>query len=557
MTSSRMGTRRGLALAVFGLFVTAAPAQAAAADVQANRPQVAGDPASDATARFPTNKQNEPSIAVNPVDSQFLIAGSNDEQRQPPCGDGPMRGDTLPGDCSFFPGIGTDGVYTSSNGGTTWTNRGLLDELWGNSPYISDGDPVIVFGPKPAGKGFSYASGARAYYVGLASYKDGQSPFNANKAPELIVVSHSDDNGASWSSPVRATTKNNPNTFNDKNSAWADDNPASPYFGRLYVGFTEFRSATVNGNGNEPIAVARSTDGGASFGAPKQLSPAGNNRTGNGRQGSDIMSGPDGSVYVAFEQASAQVVAISRDGGTSYAKARPIGPVIDLDNPIPGANFRTDSFPNIATDPRPGSTRVYASWSTKIGGAGRTVLATSTDRGINWSAPRTVSSGAEGYDFFDALDVAPTGRVDVGFQALKAVNPATFGTGNAAIDAYYASTTNGSTFTAATKVSSASSDPAASAQNNLERQFWGDYNTLVSTAAKAFFIDTDSRTGAGCPAVDAFQRTLAGNGTARDEEVEDRRAVETAPAGATKPAPETACPSQFGNTDAYVSVITP
>src|SRR3954471_17109059 len=81
--------------------------QAAASTVfeaRANNPQVAGDRTSDTTAVFPTNKQNEPSIAVNPLNSNMLIAGSNDEQRQPPCGPGPVRGaDALPSDCSFFP----------------------------------------------------------------------------------------------------------------------------------------------------------------------------------------------------------------------------------------------------------------------------------------------------------------------------------------------------------------------------------------------------------------------------------------------------------------------
>ncbi len=96
---------------------------AISAESQANSPQVAGDPTSDTTAVFPTNKQNEPTIAVNPVDSRYLIAGSNDEQRQPACGDGPVRGDTIESDCSFFPGVGTSGIYTSSDGGATWTNR--------------------------------------------------------------------------------------------------------------------------------------------------------------------------------------------------------------------------------------------------------------------------------------------------------------------------------------------------------------------------------------------------------------------------------------------------
>src|SRR5690348_10255942 len=92
-------------------------------DNQANQPQVAGDPASNTTARFPTNKQNEPTIAVSP-DGHFL-AGGNDEQKQPPCGPGTVRGSAPATDCSFFPGVGTSGVYQSSNG-TTWTNRGML-----------------------------------------------------------------------------------------------------------------------------------------------------------------------------------------------------------------------------------------------------------------------------------------------------------------------------------------------------------------------------------------------------------------------------------------------
>src|SRR4051794_13795993 len=140
-------------------------------DTQANQPQVKGDPSSDTTARFPTNKQNEPTIAVNPS-SNHLIAGSNDEQEQPACGT-PIRG-TDDSDCSFFPGVGTDGVYTSSNGGQTWSNRGLLDDFsgWKNSKLVSDGDPVIVYGPRydSATKTFSKTA-YDAYYESLASYK--------------------------------------------------------------------------------------------------------------------------------------------------------------------------------------------------------------------------------------------------------------------------------------------------------------------------------------------------------------------------------------------------
>ncbi|MEZ5167009.1 MAG: hypothetical protein R2695_11175 [Acidimicrobiales bacterium] len=121
-------------------------------------------------------------------------------------------------------------------------------------------------------------------------------------------------------------------------------------------------------------------------------------------------------------------------------------------------------------------------------------------------------SGTEGYAFYQGLDVAPNGRVDVAYQAQVAVDPTTFGTGNASIDAYAVSKAPGGTWSAPVRISTASSDPAVSAQNNLQRQFWGDYSTLVSDNTGAWFIATDSRRGAGCADVDAYQHYLADNG---------------------------------------------
>lgn len=553
------------AVLAVGVIAPASAGAVSSVDVRVNAPQVAGDATSDTTARFPTNKQNETTVAVDPVDATRLISGSNDEQQQPPCGDGPVRGDTTPGDCSFFPGVGTDGVYVSSNGGMNWSNIGLIDDNigWQTSPFASDGDPVIVYGPKPdasSASGFSYVHGARAYYVGLATFKNGASTYaSAAKAPEYIVVSASDDNGLTWSAPVRATTKDNPNTFNDKNSAWVDDLPSSPYFGRLYVGFTSFRSFSATG-GNAPVMVATSADGGASFGAPLQLSQAQNNGQQGGRQGTDIASGPDGTVYVAWEEGHQQVIRASRDGGRSFAKAVSMGPVTDIGSPIAGANFRTDSFPNIAADPRTGSTTVWSSWTTNTASGGRVVVARSTDRGAHWDAPTTISAAGQGSAFFDSLDVAPTGRVDVGFQGLAVLgSAATFGTGNAAISSSYASR-GASGWNAPVTVSTATSDPAVSSQNNLRAQFWGDYSTTVSTASKAWFVwADDSRTGSGCAAVDAYQRTLTDLGLPTAEE--DELAVKDKPSGGVaepaKPAPEAVCSPAFGNTDIRLAVVTP
>ena len=513
-------------------------------DTQANQPQVAGIADSNTSARFPTNKQNEPTVAIAP-DGRHAIGAANDEQKQPACG---ARPGAPANDCSFVTDVGTSGVYTSSDGGTTWTNQGLLPGYTDSGlsvarsagplatsvapgTLVSDGDPVVVFGPVLKNGTFSWKNGTRAYYANLAAYSTAARP--GNQQAEMIAVSLSDDYGASWRDPIVAA-RSNGNVFNDKEDIWVDRNPTSPFFGRVYVSYTEFRS--VPGTA-EPIIFVSSNDGGLTWSGQNQISSAYNNASRGGRQGSVIRTGPQGEVYVVFEDGdnklgSQQVAVVSLDGGATFSKKISISGVHDIADPIPGANFRTDSFASAGVDQTTGA--VYVAWSDATTAGGRIVVSRGTDQGQTWSAPVTVSAAAEGYAFFQGLDVAPNGRVDVGYQALKTRDPGTFGTGNAWIDSYYVSSTNGTTWTAPLRISTASSDPAASAQNNLARQFWGDYNTVASTDTNVLFIYTDSRTGVGCPAVDAYQR-----GTA------------------SKPAPGTACPPQFGNSDAWVSKITP
>src|SRR5215469_4979908 len=56
---------------------------------------------------FPTNKQNEPSLAQNPANPLNLVAGSNDEIGLPPCTN------TTPSSCPFTAGISVSGFYAS------------------------------------------------------------------------------------------------------------------------------------------------------------------------------------------------------------------------------------------------------------------------------------------------------------------------------------------------------------------------------------------------------------------------------------------------------------
>src|SRR3989442_341971 len=137
---------------------------------------------------------------------------------------------------------------------------------------------VIAFGPKVVNGAFTFAKGARAYYANLA----GRSASNPQglPAPEVIAVSISDDNGASWFDPVVAANSHG-NVFNDKESIWADRNPASPFFGRVYASYSEFRPPTETA---EPIVVVFSADGGLHWSGQNQVSTATNNAVHGRRQ---------------------------------------------------------------------------------------------------------------------------------------------------------------------------------------------------------------------------------------------------------------------------------
>ena len=84
-------------------------------------------------------------------------------------------------------------------------------------------------------------------------------------------------------------------------------------------------------------------------------------------------------------------------------------------------------------------------------------------------------------------------------------------------------------------------------------------------AYSRWFIYTDTRSGVGCEAVDDYQHFVDGTSVVRSDGADRylRRLGQEPYAHEpnTKPAPPEHCPptgvKQFGNSDAYVSAITP
>jgi hypothetical protein len=483
---------------------------------------------------FPQNKQNESPMAVNPLDPDNAITGANDEIEEPDC----TTADDGSSDCPFDPNTNTSGVYVTTDGGGTWTQQ-ILD--WSGAGLVSDGDPVVAFGPQPDGNGgFSYDNGARAYFGSLA----GSAEFGPNQ--ELLAVSYSDNKGETWSGPVVATTRDNPVNFNDKIAIWADSNPASPNFGNVYVSWTLFTgNFPPSSFGREapvylpaPIMIARSLDGGLTFEKPRKLTPSHNNGIVGGRQGSTIRTTPDGDVFVFWDGAQQQQSAIlgarSTDGGGRYSRPFLVAFKSDVPPTFPGASFRTNSFPMADVD---ANGNLYVVWADYTNGHAVVKLAKSTDQGANWTVS-TIADVTNRSAFYPAVAVSGN-DVFVGFNAIDDVPEDTDpGTGVVSYDAYYVlSSDGGDNFGAPAKISAAPSDPDVATANSLTAQFVGDYNGAAAGPDGSFWFSwTDTRNGATCTAVDDWR--ASGFST-------------------TKPNIYDVCPAGFGDSDIFVAHVTP
>src|SRR5712692_1858177 len=378
---------------------------------------------------FPTNKQNEPSLAQNPTKPLNLISGSNDEIGEPACTN------TAPSSCPFVAGVQSSGFYASFDGGQTWPCQGLID-LSAFKEY-SFGDPAQAFDSK-----------GNAYYGTLAFPFPPTTEELATGLQADFFIAKSSDGGCHYTSAARVSGSSLAQ-FDDKDAITADANPSSPFHDNVYASWTKFAKPGGNGFGGDQIFFSRSTDGGASFSNPQPISPGYNNNHVGGRQGSAVKVGPDGTVYVVWldtvGKQAVERLSISHDGGKTFPTQNVTVATVtdDFVSPAPGSSFRQDArtFPSFSIAP---DGTLYVAWSNHTSGHAVVMVTHSTNGGLGWSTPVTGGDVTGRSAFFASVTADPAGKVNVVFLAMDDVASGTApGPGVGFYDAYFTQSTNG------------------------------------------------------------------------------------------------------------------
>jgi hypothetical protein len=453
---------------------------------------------------------------------------------------------------------------------------------------VSGGDPALAFGPKPGADGtFSWANGSRLYYANLAAnFPQPAKNEEAFNGMEAVVVSRTDDVATAalggtagknaWMAPVVAS-KQSSSTFSDKEQIWADNASSSPFFGTVYVCYAQFRAQTNpkahanNANVPAPLTALVSHDGGTTW-SSNQLVPAGtspnsNNAAGFGISGCAVRTDSNGVAYVFGERFapgpplpthSQHVMFKSTDGGKSWTQPITVQNVTDpcffidpvigrcVEDGIAGARNDLAAAPSVdiangAPTGAGATNEIVDAWAD---GGGPTpnglnhehvLLSYSTNGGTSWSTPAAIETpGDRGY--YAAPALSPDGtNLYVVYNAY--LTPFRNDTSSSRIlegVVKHATVASGVPGVFSELVRSPAGDPRGSSQNGLTAEFLGDYVYAVATNSYGFAVWNDVRNAADCSAIDAWRSFLRTGG-----------------APVPRPAPQTDCPSTFGNSDIF------
>jgi hypothetical protein len=395
---------------------------------------------SNVDASHECGSQSETSIAINPANTENVIAGANEIQGLP------MR------------------AYYSTDGGQTFTGVSLpLPPARTKNGFDFGSDPGVAFD-----------SNGNAYYSYIVVFFSKGGAINGTE----MAVAHSSDGGATWTA-----TYFNPQTgdgqFNDKPMITVDT--GSAHHNRIYVAWdnaTGYSSSAKNGNN---VLLSYSDDGGVTFSTPVSVSGPFTGRTGG--IGADPYVTANGTLHVAWQDYAHGTIddVASTDGGQTFSQRHVIAAVNGF-----AFNVAAQASRGALVYPSCGSygTTLYCSYMNGSAAATNVYVAKSTDGGVNWTST-AVPAGGDQFNQWLAVDPSD-GSVNVAYYDT--------GTHGATSTLYTLarSTDGGSTYSATAVANKPTDESCCSPSVDLGNQY-GDYEGIAAYGGVVRPVWTDRR----------------------------------------------------------------
>jgi hypothetical protein len=496
-------------------------------------------------------RQNEPSVAVDPRDTNVLIGSSNDycgvfvgkDANGNPIATGPIwlgyyrsedSGHSFisslvpgyPGDTSLFAQLAHIRTASAGDPVIAWDNHGRVF-MGSESSGDPDGSP----------KGFGD--------VWVARYVNPGGPDAINTLNDGKLYQGTETVAAGSSSPTTGK-------FHDKTSIEVD-RTGGTYDGYVYFAWARFTGGATNGF-NASVYFVRSTDHGVTWSDPQKLS-----QTVHDIQFPDIAVTGNGHVYITFRQFQSQLAQIdkdavmyvkSTDGGKTFSAPKQIttfepydptdisvsgdrvGECGDFDLacqsgytfPRGGTQIRstadqtdtTHEWVYIVYDPSKPGTEVPTGTSfgtivsedlplkyhQKMGSQSGIYFIRLDGADGSSTEPKLIDSQTVGQQFFPDISADQgslhvmwwDSRNDTCYSPMRPVANCANKTTHAGLDVYATvSNDHGDTFVSATRVTDVSSNPTFEQFSNRTDPFAGDYLYITSRGSFSYAVWTDWR----------------------------------------------------------------
>ncbi len=432
------------------------------------------------------NSEVEPFVAVNPTNRNNIIGVFQQDRWDNGGAHGIIAAVTHDGGQTWtetWPHFSTCAGGTTANGGN----------------YDRSSDPWVTF-----------AANGDAYFISLSA--------SADLLTSAVLVSKSSNGGDTWSEPTTLISERSAFHFNDKESITADPKASYAYavwdrsrFPSENADFNALRSAAFRG----PAMFSRTTDGGATWSAPRNIMPTNANLFTIGNQVAVL---PDGSLVDVFELINGsgrqpspnqftESLMRSTDKGLTWSNVIDISTdqSVAVRDPDTGAAVRAGAgLPDVAVDRTTGT--LYVVWNdSRFSGGLRddVALSKSTDGGRTWSTPIKVNqTPVPVAAFTPSVEVAADGTVGVSYYDFRNNTPAP----GALTDAFLAHSHNGGATWTENRLTPTSFDIE---QAPVARgYFLGDYEGLTS-AGSTFMPFFSTAVSAPTNPTDVFFTTVA------------------------------------------------